>query len=311
MFVGSEKRTERNDRTLFVKHVIRKVFLEDWLLKLVALAITLALWLGVTVFTKQGSARLTVPLNIRLSDNSILTKPGAKDVTIRVSGDDQKIRELLTSTANIYILLDLSALDPGEKLVTITPESISYNLPPGVRLEDIEPRGISVTLEAAEQKDVLVDPQIIGSPAKGFEIYSESASPQRVKVRGPASYIRALEELPTERIDVTGKDADFAKQVSVFLSNEYTTILDFSVVDVRFHIGEKREAKSFVVPVSGSSGKKATVVLYGPPNLFEGIKPESMKVDIERNNDGVDAPNLILPDSLKGSVEIRSVKVRQ
>jgi len=61
----------------------------------------------------------------------------------------------------------------------------------------------------------------------------------------------------------------------------------------------------------GSSGKKATVVLYGPPNLFEGIKPESMKVDIERNNDGVDAPNLILPDSLKGSVEIRSVKVRQ
>ena len=311
MFVGSEKRTERNDRTLFVKHVIRKVFLEDWLLKLVALAITLALWLGVTVFTKQGSARLTVPLNIRLSDNSILTKPGAKDVTIRVSGDDQKIRELLTSTANIYILLDLSALDPGEKLVTITPESISYNLPPGVRLEDIEPRGISVTLEAAEQKDVLVDPQIIGSPAKGFEIYSESASPQRVKVRGPASYIRALEDLPTERIDVTGKDADFAKQVSVFLSNEYTTILDFSVVDVRFHIGEKREAKSFVVPVSGSSGKKATVVLYGSPNLFEGIKPESMKVDIEKNNDGVDAPNLILPDSLKGSVEIRSVKVRQ
>jgi len=308
MFVGSERRTERNDQTLFVKHIIRKVFLEDWALKLMALAITIGLWLGVTVLTKQGSARFSVPLNIRPSDNSILTNAAVKDVTIRVSGDDQKVRDL--SPSDIRISLDLADVEPGEKIVTINPESVSTNLPSGVRLEDIQPRGIPVKLEAAEQKDVVVQPDIEGNPAKGFEVYNASAAPQRVKVSGPASYIRSLDVLPTEGIDVTGKSADFvATQIPVKLSNENTTLSD-TVVNVSFHIGEKRVAKTFVVPISGSSGKKATVVLYGPPNLFEGVKPESLKVDIEKNDAGDDALNLILPDALKGNIEIRSLKIR-
>ena len=33
---------------LWAKHVIKKLFLEDWALKLIALTITLGLWFGVT-----------------------------------------------------------------------------------------------------------------------------------------------------------------------------------------------------------------------------------------------------------------------
>ena len=311
MFVGSEKRTERNDRTLFVKHVIRKVFLEDWLLKLVALAITLALWLGVTFFTKQGSARFTVPLNIRPPDNAILTNAAVKDVTVRVSGDDQKVRDLLTSPNSVYIFLDLSGVDPGEKIVTITPESVSHNLPSGVRLEDIQPRGIPVKLEAAELKDVPVQPELGGQAARGFEVYNTVAVPQRVRVRGPASYLRTLDFLPTENIDISGKGDDFVvKQVAIKLSNENSTLSD-TVVDVNVHIGERRAERTFLVPVSGLSGKKATVVLYGPPTMFAGVKNENLKVEMIKDDAGDDSPNLILPDALKGNVEIRSLKVRQ
>jgi YbbR domain-containing protein len=308
MFVGNERRGERKHQTLLIKHVVRKVFLEDWAMKLIALAITLGLWLGVTVFTKQGSARFAVPLNIRPSDNSILTNSAVKDVTIRVSGDDQKIRDL--SPSDIRISLDLADVDPGEKIITITPQSVSQNLPSGVRLEDIQPRGIPVKLEAAEQKDVSVQADVIGIPAKGFEIYNESANPQRVRVRGPASYIRELDLLPTEKIDVSGRNADFvAKQVPVKLSNENTTLSD-PVVDVSFHIGEKRIEKTLLVPVSGTSGKKATIVLYGPPTLLEGVKAENLRVELTKSDIGEETPNLVLPDALKGNVEIRTVKLR-
>jgi len=307
MFVGSEKYGERKPQGLFIKHIIRKIFLEDWAMKLIALAITLGLWLGVTVFTKQGSARLTIPLNIRTSDNSILINSAVKDVTIRVSGEDQKIRDL--SASDIRILLDLSDVEPGEKTVTITAQSVS--LPSGVRLEDIQPKGIPVKLEAAEQKDVLVQPEIIGSPAKGFEVYSQSVTPQRVRVRGPVSYVRTLDMLPTERVDISGKSDDFvANQVRVKLSNENAALLDYSVVDISFHIGERRIAKTFVVGAGGSSGKKGSVTLYGPPTLLNGVKPENLKLEIGKDETGSDTPILVLPDSLKGNVEVRSLKLR-
>jgi len=308
MFVGSEKYGERKPQGLFIKHVIRKIFLEDWAMKLIALAITLGLWLGVTVFTKQGSARLTVPLSVRTSDNSILTNSAVKDVTIRVSGDDQRIRDL--SPSDIRILLDLANVEPGEKIITITPQTVSHNLPSGVRLEDIQPRGVPVKLEAAEQKDVPVEANVDGTPAKGFEVYSQFTAPQRVRVRGPASYIQTLDVLPTEKIDVTGKSSDFVvNQVPVKVSNENMTLSD-TVVDVTIHIGERRIQKSFPAAVSGSPTKKATVTLYGSPTILTGVKPENLKVEIQRNDAGQDVPSLMLPDALRDSVEVRSLKLR-
>ncbi|MEP6847552.1 MAG: CdaR family protein [Acidobacteriota bacterium] len=308
MLVGNSK-TPPPPRWLFVKHIIRKIFLEDWLMKLVALAITIALWLGVTVFTKQGTGRFTVPLNFRVSDNSILTGSAVKDVAIRVRGDDQKIRDL--SPNDIRISLDLGDVDPGEKIITIDPSSVASNLPVGIKLEDIQPRGIPVKLEAAEQKDVPVRADIQGEPAKGFEVYpNESIAPQRIRVRGPASYIRPLDYLLTEKIDTTGKREDFvAKQIPIKITSDNTTVSD-PVVTVSIHIGEKRVERTFLVSVSGSTTKKATVLLYGPPAMFLGLRPENLKVEIIKDADGPESARVILPDALDGNVEVRSIKVR-
>ena len=49
---------ERPTGLLFLKHVARKVFLEDWTTKLVALAITLALWVGVTGLSTPTTRRI-------------------------------------------------------------------------------------------------------------------------------------------------------------------------------------------------------------------------------------------------------------
>ena len=303
MLVGSERPVEKKPKRLFFKHIVRKIFFEDWLMKLVALAITFGLWLGVTVLTKQGSGRLTVPLNFRISDNTILTNSPVRDVTIRVSGDDQKIKDL--SPSDVRISLDLADVEPGEKIVTITPQSVSHNLPSGVRLEDIQPRGIPLKLEAAEQKDVPVEAQMEGIPAKGFEIYSETITPQKIRVRGPSSYIQTLDLLTTEKIDISGKGQDFtATQVPVKLANENTTLSD-TVVDVNFHIGEKRVERIFLVPMSGTTGKKTAVVLYGAPTLLDGVRPESIRVETVKDEMGGDSLKVELPDALAGNVEIR------
>src|SRR5260221_6857762 len=223
MLVGSGKNLKARSGRLLFKHVLRKIFLEDWVMKLIALAITLGLWLGVTVFTKQGSARFTVPLIPKPSDNALVTRSTVKVVTIRVRGDDQTIRDL--KPADVQVFLDLENVEPGDKIVTIDPQSVSSNLPSGVRIDDIQPRGIPLKLETAGQKEVLVRPNIQGDPAKGFEVYpNATVKPLRIMIRGPLSYIDTLDYLATDKIDVTGKSEDVtAIQMHVRPTNENVT----------------------------------------------------------------------------------------
>ena len=60
-------------RKLFAKHIVRKIFLEDWALKLLALVITLALWLGVTGLSTPTKTRVTVPLVPSISNSAEIT----------------------------------------------------------------------------------------------------------------------------------------------------------------------------------------------------------------------------------------------
>lgn len=307
MFAGTEKSGPKEPRRLLFKHVVRKIFLEDWALKLTALAITLGLWLGVTVLTKRESGRFSVPLNFRVSDNAILTGSSVQDVTIRVSGDKQKIENLFGN--DLRVSLDLSDVEPGERVITLTPQNVLIS-PLGLKLEDIQPNRVAVNLEAAEQKEIAVRVETEGNPAEGFEIYGKTSAPQKVRVRGPASFIKLLDFLRTDKIEVSGKKEDFvAKQVLVRLPNTDATVSD-TVVDVTFRIGERRVERIFLVPVSGVPGKKATVVLYGPKTLLAGVRSENLRVEMVKNDAGEDTPQVDLPDALQGSVEIRSVKVR-
>ena len=144
-----------------------------------------------------------------------------------------------------------------------------------------------------------------GELAEGFEIYGESVNPPRVTVRGPSSFIRGLISVPTDKIDIAGKQFDFiSRQVPLNLSNPKATAPE-SVVDVSFRIGERRVEKTFSVP-AGGSGKRAQVVLFGGRSLIDGIKPEDIIVML---NEESDKPQVVLPDMLNGRVEVRRVRL--
>lgn len=310
MFVGSEKSDSKRPLRLLFKHVIRKVFLEDWVMKLVALAITLGLWLGVTGLSTPTTRRFSaVPLTILISNDAAITNAFAQEVEIVVSGDKRKVDQI--NKSEVAVQLDLSEAPPGERVVSLTPQTVSVLLPLGVKLDEILPGRIAINLEAVEQKEVEVKAVTDGAPAVGFEIYSETILPQKVRVRGPASFIRTLDFVTTDKISIAGKQEDFtARQVAVGVSNPKATVLDTGVVDVAFRIGEKRVERIFLVPVTGTSGKKAAVVLYGPKTILSGVKAENLKIEMLRNDAGEESPSLILPDALQGNVEIRSIKIR-
>lgn len=297
----------KDSRKLFVKHFVRKIFLEDWAMKLIALVITLGLWFGVTGLSTPTTKRLTIPLNLSISNNAEITNSPQKEVLIAISGDKRKIDQI--KTGDLAATLDLTDVPTGDRLISLTPETVGVPLPQGITLNEILPNRIVVKLEAVEEKDVEVKAKIVGAPAPGFEVYSTSIVPARIRVRGPASFIRTLDFVETDRIELLGKKEGFtARQISVSVENPKAAVLN-TFVDVFFRVGEKRITRSFSIPVSGSPGRTATFTIYGPRTLLANARKEAFTVELLKNENGEDTPQLILPAELQGLVEIGKLKI--
>lgn len=293
-------------RALFVKHILRKIFLEDWLTKLLALGITLALWVGVTGLSEVGSDRYKVPLVLRLADNAQATNEPVDQVEIRITGDKRRLEQIRESDLRVFV--DMTSVSVGNHTVTLAPDTVTLpDLPNGVRLEDINPKRIVVRLEAIEERDVPVRVETQGAVKNGSEIYSESVLPATVRIRGPISYVRGLASIPTEKVDVAGREGDFmARQVRIApLSNENATVLE-SFVDVSFRIGETRIERTFTVEVDGSPAKWAQVTLFGGRSLLAEVTAKDLSVAAPENRD----PQVTLPSGIDGRVEIRRVRLQ-
>ena len=292
---------------LFTKHVIRKLFLEDWVMKLVALAITLGLWLAVTGLGTHKKERFSgVPLALRVSNDAEITSAPVQEVNLVLSGDSRRIDEV--RAADLVVSVDLSDVQPADLIVTLTPESVSVPLPLGVKLDEIQPSRIPVKLEAVEEKDVDVALETEGTPAAGYEVYSTIISPPHVRVHGPADYVRTLEELPTEKIDLAGKKEDFtARQVAILVGDPKTTLLA-TVVDVAFRIGEKRVERTFHLAVPGTN-KTVTFTAFGPRTPLQKLKPDAFHIEMMLDENGEETPNVNPPAELADAIEIKTVKV--
>ena len=175
----------RRSFTLFFKHIVRKIFFEDWLTKLVALAVTLALWLGVTGLSTPTTTRLTgIPLSLRFSSDAEVTNSPITEIDVIISGDNRKIAQI--NKNDLVASVDLTSVLPGDRVVQLTPENVELQLPLGVRLDEITPSRMAVRLEAVEEKEVPVQIETIGKLPDGFEVYSQMADPGTCTSSRPA-----------------------------------------------------------------------------------------------------------------------------
>ncbi len=292
----------------FFRQLIRKVFLEDWMMKLLALAITFALWVGVTGLSTPTTTRISgIPLSLRFANNTDVTNSPIQEVDIVISGDKRKIAQI--NKNDLVVSYDLTDTVPGDRVITLAPQTVSISLPTGVRLDEVQPNRVAVRLESVEEKVVVIRAETTGELPEGFEIYDQTVTPAKVRIRGPANAIRSVSAVSTDPIDLRSRNGDFtAVQVPVAISNPKITPLD-SVVDVSFRIGEKRVEKTFSVLVKDEQKRKATVTLYGGRSLFTAVQPQDITVQVVKEANGQDAPRLTLPPSLDGKVEVRKIKL--
>lgn len=296
----------RRPFTLFLKHIVRKIFFEDWLTKLVALAVTLALWLGVTGLSTPTTTRMSgIPLSLRISSDTEVTNSPISEIDVIISGDNRRISQI--SKSELAASVDLTSVLPGDRVVELTPENVQLQLPLGVRLDEITPSRMAVRLEAVEEKSLPVQVQTSGKLPDGFEVYSQTVNPARVRVRGPQSVMKTLTEIATEKIDLADHRSDFTtRQAPLAPTNAKLTLLE-TVVDVNFRIGERRIERLFVVTTA--DGRRVSAVLYGPLTVLRDLKPADLQASVSKNENGADTPQITVPAELQGVVELRRYRL--
>jgi YbbR domain-containing protein len=313
MNFSREKFYPTEERWQIVKGWLRSIFLEDWITKLIALSITLVIWYGVTGRRAPTTVRMrNVHLSFRVPSETEISNEPVDEVEITVTGDKTRLDRL--NPRDLAVAVDLSGYKPGDLVVQLKPETVNLELPSGIRLEEIEPNRIALKLETRVEKSIEVRPVFTGQLPEGYELYTVMPIPQRIRVRGAASHVEALDRVPTEKINLENLKTDtLVRQVTVDLLDPKVTVLD-AVVDVQLKIGEQRAEKSFAgVPVREATGARAmpenaTVTLYGARSILEQIKPEDLFIQLTIEGDGAVVSNVILPEFAQGKIELRQTK---
>jgi hypothetical protein len=293
-----------------VRGLLTRIFLDDWLIKLFAVIITLSLWFGVTGLRAPITTRLSgVDLKPRVSSNLEITNSPVTEVDLIITGDKRKIDQI--NPENLIISLDLTDVSAGDQSIQLTPENINIELPPGVKIEDIQPSKIAIKLEPVIEREVPVIVETEGNLPEGYEFSAPpTVIPAKVSVRGPASFVNSLTSVSTERIDLTNRYGNFiASQVPLNVVNSKVTQLT-AVVDVSFNIKETSLERTYLVAFKTDEGeKKVKLVLYGERSLFNGIEPENFKIETVTDESGNKSLKAILPEKLQDKVEIRVLEM--
>lgn len=291
-----------------VEKLLRRVFIEDWSLKLLSLAIAIVLWLLVTGQNQPVTAHLNVQLNFIRPQSLEISNDPPRTVDVMLTGSRNKLDDL--TSLDLVATVDISDQHAGERVLRLA-DRAQITLPQGIKVDGFQPSAIPVRLEEIVERQISIEPKLEGQPADGFEVYGVHPTKGSVSVRGPASRVNSLQKVLTESIWLAGRKESFtAGNVAIDVPDPKIDLLE-PVVNVDVEIGERRVEKTFSgVSVSTAGGDKAqpataSVTVLGPVSLVSLLKADELKLVLA---DDDLQPRLEVPESLKGKVTLKSVQ---
>jgi YbbR domain-containing protein len=286
--------------------LLHRIFVEDWSLKLLSLAIAIVLWLLVTGQNQPVTAHVNVQLNFIRPPALEISNDPPRTVDVMLTGSRNKLDDL--TSLDLVATVDISNQSAGERVLRLA-DKAQITLPQGIKVDGYQPSAIPIRLEEIVDRQVAVEPKLEGKPDDGFEVYSVYPNKGSVAVRGPASRVNALQKVATESIWLAGHKESFtAPNVALDVADPKVDLLE-PMVNVAVEIGERRVEKNFsgvaVTTQDGGAVKPATtsVTLLGVASFLDGLKPEDLKIVLNGDLE----PRLELPDVLKGKVILKSV----
>lgn len=163
----------------------------------------------------------------------------ASDNTVRLhlSGSGALINSMRPD--QVRVTLDLSNAVNGVNNFTITSDNIA--IPPGVRLNRIEPAEIKVSLDLPVAKVLPIQVDWVGSLPPGLVLKSVQLMPDKTKVVGAARLLDGITTIYTEKIHLENLKTSGRIRVDLALEPAFLKIADDyeDIIEVRYIITER------------------------------------------------------------------------
>jgi uncharacterized protein (TIGR00159 family) len=142
---------------------------------------------------------LEVPLEYVNRDSRMqILSASQNTVRLHLSGSGALINSM--SLDQVKVKLDLNNAVNGENIFTIANDNIG--LPPGVRLNRIEPSEVKVVLDFPISKELPVQVDWVGALPEGLILKSVQLDPKTVLVIGGGKILNAINTLYTEKVQL-------------------------------------------------------------------------------------------------------------
>lgn len=189
---------------------LRQYVFHNFLLKLVALAAAVLLWMAISNEPRTEVA-LTVPIEFqRVPQDIEITTERIPQAQVRVSGPGRVVRNLAES--DVHAIIDLTGARPGERTYELTSRQI--HVPSEVEVVQIGPTRLHLEFDRLMRKDVPIRARINGMPAS----VGSRVDPAIASIIGPEKQVQKIDAAMTDAVDVSGGNRVF-QGVHVFVSD--------------------------------------------------------------------------------------------
>ena len=201
------------------------------------------------VGTKQVDVKaelLPVPSGLDAGD------PSVEQSTAIVTGPQSIVATITEVRASVAV--DASGVDVNQ-LVTLVPIDDRGQAIPASTPVEVEPAQVRVRVPVftdRRSKTIPVSPNVVGTPAAGFEIESVELDPAVVSVEGDANDLAGLDHADTTPVSVAGASSELVQTIGLALP-EGVDALGSGSVKVTIHLR----------PVTGTRIFEAGLILTG------------------------------------------------
>ena len=257
--------------------MLRRLFVRDLGLKLLALALAVVFWIQVAgqPVVERG---IDVPLGFENVPEGLYVGSDMPDtVRVRVRGAANIVSGL--QPGDVVAAIDLAGERPGRRRL-FDMFAGRVRVPFGVEVTQVFPATITVSLESAgAPRAVTVVPDVEGRPADGFAVGRISTTPATVQVTGPESRLAALTEALTEPVTIEGASGRVQATVTVGVADPMLRLRTPVSAQVTVEIVRAPAERVLrAVPVRPEGGARAA-----------SIEPASVTVGVQGAADRVEA----------------------
>ncbi len=205
---------------------------ENLTLKLISLAFALVLWFFVMGERRHEVAHI-VPVSYKgVAEGLIIANQVPGSVEVAVSGPRALLAHL--NASDMSIVIDLAGAEAGVTSYKRIEETLA--IPAGLTVTRVSPAYVDVKLEHIRDKLVPVRVVLSGEPELGFRVRRVRVVPTRVIVSGAESELKAVSEVLTEEINLSGVRESFTQNVTLSHSRPFTSLKEQRTVEVQVQV---------------------------------------------------------------------------